>query len=70
MTEWPALLLLPLHLGKLHAYEQALVMLIAFGPFLVLGVVVWVVRRRDLAADEAEQAATRPSTESARNTQD
>lgn len=36
-----------LHLGELHAYEQLLVALIAFGPFVVLGVVVAVMRRRD-----------------------
>ena len=35
----------PLHLGALHPVEQALVYLLAFGPFLVLAVVV-VVRRR------------------------
>lgn len=36
----------PLHLGELHAYEQLLVALIAFGPFVALGIVV-VLRRRD-----------------------
>lgn len=36
-----------MHLGELHAYEQLLVALIAFGPFVVLGVVVAVMRRRD-----------------------
>jgi protein-L-isoaspartate O-methyltransferase len=36
-----------LHLGALHGYEKALVALIAFGPFLVLFLVVHVVRRRD-----------------------
>ncbi|MBD8868741.1 hypothetical protein [Nocardioides donggukensis] len=36
------------HLGQLHAYEQALVLVIAFGPFVVLGIVVGVLRRRDL----------------------
>jgi hypothetical protein len=40
-------LLTALHLGSLHAYEQALVALVAFGPFVVLFVVVHVVRRRD-----------------------
>jgi hypothetical protein len=53
----PAALVLPLviaaHLGGLHPYEQALVLAIAFGPFVVLGVVVAVVRRRDVA-DESE----------------
>ena len=40
-------MILPLHLGELHAYEQWLVAVIAFGPFVVLGIVVYVVRRRD-----------------------
>ena len=46
--------LLPLHLGDLHAYETALLVLLAFGPFGVLGIVVAVVRRRDLAEEERE----------------
>ena len=41
------------HLGGLHPYERLLVLAIAFGPFVVLGVVVAVVRRRDIA-DESE----------------
>ena len=49
----------PLHLGDLHAYEQALVMVIALGPFVVLGIAVHVVRKRDLAA-EAESAQEPP----------
>ncbi|NYG56666.1 hypothetical protein [Nocardioides perillae] len=53
-----ALPVVPLHLGDLHAYEQLLVLLLAFGPFAVLGVVVAVLRRRDLAAeDETADAA-------------
>lgn len=40
-----------LHLGSLHAYEKALVALVAFGPFLVLFAVVYVVRRRDERAE-------------------
>ena len=46
---------LPLHLGALHPFEQLLVALVAFGPFVVLFVVVYVVRRRDVA-EEQEQA--------------
>jgi hypothetical protein len=42
-----ALLVTALHLGPLHAHEAALVALVAFGPFLVLFAVVYVVRRRD-----------------------
>jgi hypothetical protein len=47
------------HLGGLHPYENALVMAIAFGPFIVLGVIVAVVRRRDIA-DESESGEHRP----------
>jgi len=35
------------HLGALHSHEWLLVLLIAFGPFVLLAVVVFVVRRRD-----------------------
>ncbi len=48
----PALTPAPLHMGALHPYEQLLVALIAFGPFVVLFVVVYVVRRRDVADEE------------------
>ncbi len=44
----------PLHLGNLHPVERFLVLLVAFGPFVVLGIVVYVVRKRDLAAEEGE----------------
>ncbi len=46
-------MILPLHLGELHAYEQWLVAVIAFGPFVVLGIVVYVVRAREPADDDA-----------------
>jgi hypothetical protein len=46
------LALTPLHMGALHPVEQALVLLVAFGPFVVLFAVVYVVRRRDLAEEE------------------
>lgn len=51
------LLLVLWHLGELHAIEKALVGLVAFGPFVVLAIVVYVVRKRDLAEEAAEQAA-------------
>lgn len=35
------------HMGALHPIEQALTLLLAFGPFVVLGVVVWLRRRED-----------------------
>jgi hypothetical protein len=44
----------PLHLGALHPVEQLLVALVALGPFVVLFVVVYVVRRRDLAEEERD----------------
>ncbi|QIX25953.1 hypothetical protein ncot_04565 [Nocardioides sp. JQ2195] len=51
---------LPQHMGQLHPYENFLVLAIAFGPFLVLGIVVFFVRRRDLAeADPAGASAER-----------
>jgi hypothetical protein len=39
------------HLGRLHAYEQALLAVIAFGPFVVLAVVVYMIRRRESRED-------------------
>lgn len=53
------LALAPLHMGALHSSEKLLVALIAFGPFVVLIAVVYVVRRRDLAEEEREDAEGR-----------
>lgn len=39
--------MVPLHLGALHPVEQALTALLAFGPFAVLGIVVWRRRREE-----------------------
>ena len=36
-----------LHLGPLHPVEQALTLLLAFGPFVLLGVVILLRRRQD-----------------------
>ncbi len=36
-----------LHMGSLHPFEQALTLLLAFGPFVLLAVVVWWRRRED-----------------------
>lgn len=47
----------PLHLGSLHPIEQVLTLLLAFGPFVVLGIVIAVRRRQDRAAERAEPAA-------------
>lgn len=45
--------MLPLHLGPLHPVEQALTLLLAFGPFVLLGVVVLVRRRQDARSQAA-----------------
>ncbi|MEJ7832352.1 MAG: hypothetical protein WKF79_05515 [Nocardioides sp.] len=39
----------PLHLGDLHPFEQALTLALAFGPFVVFGIVIAVRRRLDAA---------------------
>ena len=39
-----------LHMGALHPIEQALTLLLAFGPFVVLGIVIWRRRRSDQRA--------------------
>ena len=44
-----------MHLGALHPSEKVLTLVLAFGPFLVLGAVIVLRRRHD---DEAED---RPS---------
>jgi hypothetical protein len=46
--------LLPLHLGALHPAETVLTLVLAFGPFLVLGAVIAVRRRHDRLEDERE----------------
>lgn len=39
-------IMLPLHLGNLHPLEQLVVLLIAFGPFLIaIGVALWLRRQ-------------------------
>lgn len=49
--------LVPLHLGSLHPVEQVLILLVAFGPFVVLGMVIMRRRRAD-DREEAEQATS------------
>jgi len=45
--------LVAMHLGGLHPYEKVLTLLLAFGPFVVLFVVIALRRRRE---DESEDA--------------
>ncbi|MBS44256.1 MAG: hypothetical protein CMH83_14050 [Nocardioides sp.] len=56
----PPFVVVPLHLGALHPVEQALTLLLAFGPFVVLAVVVVLRRRADERA--AQDAQGEPST--------
>jgi len=46
--------LIAMHMGALHPFEKALTLLLAFGPFLVLGSVV-AIRRRHESDDETAQ---------------
>lgn len=41
--------MIPLHMGALHPVEQALTLGLAFGPFVVLGIVIAVRRRQEVA---------------------
>jgi hypothetical protein len=51
-------------MGALHAYEQGLTLLLAFGPFVLLGLVIWWRRREDEAASrDAEPGAPQPDAE-------
>jgi hypothetical protein len=45
-------LTVPMHMGALHPVEQALVLLVAFGPFVVLAIVVVFRRRSDHDDDD------------------
>lgn len=44
-----------LHLGPLHPVEQALTLALAFGPFLVLGLVILVRRRQDRSEEQTAE---------------
>ncbi len=53
-----ALLFEVLHFGSLHPYERWLAIVLAFGPFVVLGVVIAVRRRQD--ANDPDPAGRAP----------
>ncbi|MEJ7796171.1 MAG: hypothetical protein WKF50_11510 [Nocardioides sp.] len=40
------------HLGTLHGDEQTLALVLAFGPFVLLAIVILVRRRQDAAAGD------------------
>jgi hypothetical protein len=44
--------LVAMHLGKLHPFEKVLTLVLAFGPFVVLGLVIAVRRRQEADSDE------------------
>jgi hypothetical protein len=48
-----------LHMGALHPYEKVLTLALAFGPFLLLALVIMVRRRQDRSEDEAAEAQRR-----------
>jgi hypothetical protein len=48
--------MIPLHLGPLHPAETVLTLILAFGPFVALGIVIFVRRRADRLEEEQEQA--------------
>jgi hypothetical protein len=56
----PSDLLHPLHLGGLHPFEQVLTLVLAFGPFLLLGVLIAVRRGQDRAEQAGEAPASGP----------
>jgi len=41
------LLVALLHLGPLHPVERILTLVLAFGPFVLLALVIWITRRRN-----------------------
>ncbi|WP_183093903.1 hypothetical protein [Nocardioides stalactiti] len=47
----------PWHMGNLHPVEQVLTIVLAFGPFLLLGAVILVRRRQDAREDAADRDA-------------
>ncbi|MDF1603921.1 hypothetical protein [Nocardioides sp. YIM 152315] len=56
-------MILPMHLGALHPFEQALTLILAFGPFVVLGAVIVHRRRHDAAEAASAASAEAASTE-------
>lgn len=43
--------MIAMHMGSLHPVEQYLTLMLAFGPFLLLGAVLWWRRHEDAAAE-------------------
>ena len=48
--------LVALHLGPLHPVEKLLTLLLAFGPFVLLALTIWITRRRNAGdSDSTDQ---------------
>ena len=47
--------LIAMHMGALHPFEKTLTLLLAFGPFVVLGSVVAVRRRHEADDDQVQE---------------
>ena len=56
--------LAPLHMGALHPVEQVLVLVLAFGPFLLLALVVWLRRRAERREEHLAASPTQGPTQS------
>jgi len=48
-------MVLPFHYGALHAHEQVFTILLAVGPFVVLGIVIAYRRRAEAREDQRER---------------
>lgn len=51
-----------LHMGALHPVEKALTLVLAFGPFLLLGLVVWLRGRAERREDARAESIGAEST--------
>lgn len=51
-------------MGSLHPVEQGLTVLLAVGPFVLLGIALRLAKRRDRAEDESIPTQTATATES------
>lgn len=52
--------MIPLHLGALHPAEQVATIVLAFGPFVVLGIVIAIRRRSELAEEQRDAETHEP----------
>ena len=57
--------LIAMHMGALHPFEKVLTLLLAFGPFLVLGSVVAIRRRHESDDETSQQPEQQPIERSA-----